>query len=130
MPPTSHRLVERSHSFFGRVGGIFGAFFVHFCGDFGLNYLCKFAISNTFLSYLHRLLSAQSCHPQIGRQEPQIHLSSCIFCQTRSLNTSRRCTGKIVIQNSIRHSSSRIYLMCKSPTKIPRIQISQKRRAN
>ena len=34
--------------------------------------LCKFAISNTFLFYFNRLLSAQSCHPQIGRQAPQI----------------------------------------------------------
>ena len=100
--------------------------FLPFLGLF-LAKLCTFAISNAFLSYFHRLLSAQSCHPQIGRQEPQIHLSSCIFCQIRSLNTSRRCTGKIVIQNSIKHSSSRIYLMCKSPSKIPRKQIFQKR---
>ena len=106
----------------------FGRFFFSFLGRFFVKLIQFEILICTFLSYFHRLLSAQSCHPQIGRQELQIHLSSCIFCQTRSLNMSRRCTGKIVIQNSIRHSSSRIYLMCKSPSKIPRKQISQKRR--
>jgi len=38
-------------------------------------------------------------------------LSSCICCQTKSPNTRRRCTAKISTPNSIRHLSSKIFLM-------------------